>query len=331
MTENEKAAKEIADEKAKYGFGEKPAEDSQLDEDSGDLDDDTEEGDSDDEVEDESEDLSDDEDSEDENDESDDDEGDEDEEEDEDDSEKDQTQKKNKRGVVPFKAYNEQRKELRAALEKIENLENSNKDLESKLPDDFKERAMELAKEIGVENPEGLQKILAFMKEAVVDKNTKGLEDRLAKMEIELKKNNQPVDEFPAEWDTFKTKTLKSEFPNATPEQLKAVKVELEKLAKNPKTGGKIYKHESGQNVLDPYPLEYIFWQNKSKFSSLVTGKKVRSMETSKTQRHDGSKDREVEHLSKNSPTSDIRALDKKYARLEAGLVNTRSPEDNSI
>lgn len=331
--ENDKAAEQLAHEKAKFGFGDnkaKPneAKDSDLEdesEDKGDLDFEEEEDESEEETKDEEASDKDEEDS--------DEDDSEDEEDEEDDSDEDRSQKKNKRGVVPFKAHNELRKELRDTQDKLDKALKNNKDLEDKLPDDFQERAEALAKKIGVEDPKGLVEIIKFLKEAAVDKNTKGLEERLANMEKEVLASKAPVDEFPKEWNTFNSSVFEKEFPNASKEQIKSAEELMSKLAHSPKTGGKTYKDQaSGQDVLDPFPLEYLFWKNRDEFKSIVTGKKVRSMETGKTQRFNAKEDDgDIKHLNKHSSAADTRSLDKKYAAMEAEGSSLRSPESSTI
>ncbi len=41
--------------------------------------------------------------------------------------------------------------------------------------------------------------------------------------------------------------------------------------------------------------------------------------------------DGEDKHLNKNSSAADIRALDKRYSKLEAGESTMRAPEDSNI
>ncbi len=110
----------------------------------------------------------------------------------------------------------------------------------------------------------------------------------------------------------------------------------MRKLAGTPNVGGKSYVHpDTGQKVLDPYPLDYIFYKNKDVFSELVTGKKSKGMEP----RAGGNRittekgaDGEVKHLNKNSSVSDIRALDKKLSRMEADSNDgLRAPENSNI
>lgn len=330
--QNEKAAEELAAEKSKFGFGDKkpeikPGESSELEdesEDKGDLDeeekgDDAEDKTEEEEESDESEDDSDEEES--------------DEEEDDDDSEKNHTQKQNKRKVIPFSTHNKLRKDLREAQDALAVALDNNKKLSETLPDDYQDRVKALAKEIGVEDPEGLTKIVAFIKESLVDTNTKEIKDRLEKMEQQVRDSKAPVDEFPKEWESFNTKVFEKEFPNATKEQVKSAQQIMADLAHSKKTGGRVYKDEaSGHEVLDPFPLDYIFWKHKDKFQSIVTGKKVRGMEQSKTQRFDSTKeDGDMKHLGKNSSAADIRNLDKKFAELEAGGSSLRSPEDSTV
>lgn len=341
---NDQAAKDLATEKSKYGFGPRNADSTDQteleseSEDMGDLEDTEDESASDEDTEEEDteeeddadDDDSDEDDESDEDSEDDSDEDEDDEEDEDDDSEKDQSRKRDPKKV--FKKYNEIRKEKKVLLAKIDEL---NTKLEASLPDDFQDRVAELTKDLGVQDPAGLEKVIKFIKEFAVDKNVKKLEDKITTLQkqVDANKVSSVVDEFPKEWETFEA-SLKKEYPNATPEQLKAAKKEMEKLSKTKNVGGKAYiDKESGMEVLDPYPLDYIFYKHKDTFSVLVGGKKRKAMESAHTNRQtDTNKDGEVQHLAKNAPASDIRKLDKKYSKLESGAFEQmRSPVDNTI
>lgn len=314
---NEAARKALDDEKAKFGFNRQVpgAEKEESDLEDEDQDETTDE-------EEENEDLDSDTEDADDSEESD--------EEDEDTEEA--THKKGK--TVPISEFNKLRTQKREADAKLEEALKKNKDLESKIPDDFEERTDALMKEIGVEDPENTKKIIKFVKEAALG-NVKDLEEKLANLEkiVEQSKrdNIQIVDEFPEEWKTFEKDILSEEFPNATREEIKEMRTLMEGLAKDPKTGGKTYKHESGETVLDPYPLDYILFKNKKKFEELATTRVSSGMESGRTQTGKRENDGEIKHVNSNSPASAIINLDKKYARMEADMKTLRSPETSTI
>ena len=336
--ENE-AAKTLLDaEKAKFGF-KRPAalaanEDSdsgeEEDQDMGNLDEDNKGSEKSESKEEEAEEESDDS----EEDDSDEEDSDEDEEEDESEDDED-NEKSQKKGKVSFQTYNKTRSALREANKKLTEALENNKALEAKLPDDFQARMDALAKEIGVSDPENLKKIVNLIKEVAVDKNVKGLEQKISDLEKKVAEQTKTtvVDEFPNEWVSFEKDFFKQEFPNATDEQLKTARETMRRLAGTKNVGGKSYIHkETGQEVLDPYPLDYIFYKNKDIFSEMVTGKKRKGMESTRSfgaKRED--EGGEEKHLNKNSSASDIRALDKKYSKLEAGESSMRAPADSTI
>lgn len=337
MSDANKAAEvSLAEEKAKFGFNRPAAKvsnaesEDEEDQDMGDLEDSEEEE----KVEDDSDDSDDEE--EDKSDDSEDDSDDDSDEEDEEDSEEeeDESSSQSKKGI-PFKAHNKLRKELGNTKRLLDEALAREKSLEAKLPDDFQERIDALSKEIGVEDPESLKKIINLVKDVVVDKNVKGLEEKISKLEkaVEEKKASSVVDEFPQEWESFED-TFKREYPNATTEQIKTARQTMRELAGSKKTGGKVYIHpDTGEQALDPYPLGYILFENRSIFDELVTGKKKHGMENQRGRNiRSESNEGEVQHLSKNSSANDIRALDKKYAKMEAGSDDgLRTPENSNI
>lgn len=331
--ENEAAKAQLGDEVKKFGFkrpaalaaNEDSAEEGE-DQDMGELEDSEEETEETNETETESEDEEAEEEESDDSEEEDSDEDDSDEDEEEEDESEDKSQKK---GKVSFQAYNKLRSQVRELTKKLA-------DTEAKLPDDFQERLQSLAKEIGVSDPENLTKIVNLMKEAVVGKSVKVLEAKISELEKKVTDQTKTtvVDEFPNEWIPFEKDFFKKEFPNATDEQLKTARETMRRLAGTKNVGGKSYIHkETGQEVLDPYPLDYIFYRNKDVFSELVTGKKRKGMESARTfgnRREEGDGEGE-KHLNKNSSASDIRALDKKYSKMEAGESSMRAPADSTI
>lgn len=314
---NEEARKELSEERKKLGFNTALGEDDEDDLDRGDLEEDenSDEENEDSEEKDSSKNSKEDEhnDSEDSDDDSD-----EDSEDDEDEDFESEKDKVNPKKVKVFEAVKKYKKELRVANEKIAALE-------SKLPDDFQEELEKFTKEVGVEDPESLKKIVDFLKKFAIDKNANKLQAQIEdlKKEVEAGKTSKPIaDEFPEEWKTFRDDILLKEFPNASKDELKTVRSKMELLAKSKNIGGKVYIDEkSGKEVLDPYPLDYIYYKNKDTFAELMTGKKIKGMETARTagittKEKQESTDLE-KPLPKNASGDAIRKIDMKYRNIE--------------
>lgn len=336
MAEHIAGEKELKDEVAKYGFNRPAArasgseskveEAEEVDESEEEEVDDTtkteeEEADESNEFEEESEEESDEDESEEES----------------EDEEDESSSKKTKKKSIPFKAHNELRKELGDTKRLLQKALDDNKSLEAKLPDDFQQRVDALAKEIGVQDPESLKKIINLIKEVAVDKNVKSLEEKISKLEktVQDNKTSTVVDEFPSEWKSFEEDSFSKHFPNATTEQKKSARELMRKLAGDSETGGKVYVHpETKQKVLDPYPLSYILFQHKDKFDELVTGKKSKGMERAKggkivTSREENNSD--DLHVPKNASGATIMEKDKKYRMLEATGSDRFSAPPGSI
>ena len=336
---NAVAQKEMDEEVNKFGFNRPAAKkesDSEDDEDQdmGDLDDDSADDADEEESEDkdtDTEDSDEEDDSEDSEDDSD--SNDEDEDEDDEDDEEDSSQKK---GKISFKKYNEMRSDLREARKELADEIAKSKALEAKLPDDFQERVKTLAKEIGIEDPENMGKMMALIKDASLG-HVKGLENKISELEQQIadKKSAEVVDSFPQEWDSFE-KTFLKQYPHATTEQLKEVRSKMRDLAGTEDIGGKVYIHpDTKQKALDPYPLDYIFFKNKEVFESLVTVRKTKGMETARTAAISSSEDKEDLNeavLPKNASAEQIRKLDKAYSKAEAGSFDgLRAPTNSNI
>ena len=252
---------------------------------------------------------------------------------DKDEEEKDETV--HKKGVT-FKQFNELRKELREAKGKLIDMATKNAELEAKLPDDFEQRVDALAKEIGVEDPDGLKKITGLMKD-VMKGQTAGLERKLADLEAKFheKEQSEPVqDEFAAEWETFETSFAK-EYPNATSEQLKQAQKVMHELSHTKGIGGKSYLDDKGRELLDPYPFDYIYFKNKEKFEEVVTKNRSKGMETPRSnasRARDDGRPEENKPLSKNSAQADILAYEKRANRAMADSSDRLSvPIDDTI
>lgn len=327
---NEAARAALDAEKKQFGF-KRPvaiaAEDSDFEDDDENIDDEELDDDNNEDEEDESDDLEDD-DEEDEDSDEDDSDEDEDDEEDED----HKTTKKS----VPTSVYNRLRKEKRAGDKLLADALAKNKELEDALPDDFEKRTDDLLKEIGVEDPDNTKKVIKFIKDAALGK-VQNLEDKLAKLEALVEDKNKvdvsTLDEFPTEWKAFVEDVIPDEYPNATKEELKDVRALMEKLSKDPKTGGIEYIHEeSGQKAINPFPLDYILHKHRKQFDELVTLRISEGMESTRTQgAGKESNSGEVKHLNHKSSATDIRNLDKRYSRVVAETNTLRSPEKSTI
>lgn len=328
MADANKAAQEAMDEEVnKFGFArpaaKKDSDEEEEDQDMGDLDSEEEESDD---SEDESESEEESEDSEDDSEE----------EENEEESDKVEEPESQKKKSISFKKFNELRSELREANRKLKEASDKNVELEAKLPDDFQERVKALATEIGVEDPDNLTKIMNLVKDATVG-NIKGLEAKITALEKQVSDNNASAiaDEFPNEWVSFEKDFLKKEFPNATDEQLKTARDTMKKLAGTKDIGGKVYIHpDTNKEALDPYPLDYIFFRNKKVFEGIITGKKSKGMETSRTAPITTTKKEDDEEmvLPNNASAEQIRKLDKIYSKAEAGTYDgLRAPTDSTI
>lgn len=296
--------------------------DSESDEDE---DEDTEDQEEEEESEDEEEDSSEDEDETEEDSDDDEDEEDEDEEE--------ESQSPKKKGIS-YKQFNELRSDLRKANKKIADLiENDSKKVET-VPDDFQTRIDTLAKEIGVENPEGLKKIMSLVQEVIKGTET-NFEKKLADIEEKYGKiiKNTPVeDHYSKEWREFSKSSFSKEFPNATSDELEAAQELMNRLSHTPGIGGKVYEDANGRKLLDPYELDYIYFKNKEQFQTLLTGKKSRGMEKSRTQGIEKNKGgEENKPLRKGASIAEIRDYDKRSARAMEGMDNLSTPVDDSI
>lgn len=329
---NENKSAREAQEAEMKKIGIKPAsqrggqgEDSESDEDE-ELEDDEVEDESDDEEED----SEDDEQEEDEDDsENEDDEDDEDEEDEED----DESQSHKKKGI-PYKLHNEVRAELRAANQKIQELLDKDSKKVEDVPDDFSKRVDELAKEIGVENPDGLKKIMALVEQIVKGKSS-DTEKKLADLEEKYGKiiKSAPIeDHFDKEWKTF-SKSFSKEFPDASDEEIEAAQELMNELSHTPNIGGKVYKDADGRKLLDPYELDYIFFKNKDKFSEITSGKKIRGMERNRSQGIDKRKEDKDDSkpLRKGASAKEIEAYSKRSGKIMEGMDNLSEPVDDTI
>ncbi len=257
----------------------------------------------------------------------------------EDDGEPDDRKKIPKSYLDKEKAKRKKMKEKILALEaELETSKATNAELEAQLPDDLDAYADELAKEIGVEDPENLKKILKVMKKVVgKDKDKEsaelrekitGLEEKIAAIPKVAEKGTEAI-EFTEEWGSFEP-NFTAEFPNATKEQIASAKKLMEKLSHTPGIGGKQFKDASGNDMLDPYPLSYIFFQHRKEFEETVDVKRKKGMETGKSQ-GTSKEDDAPKKLPKNASASQIRERERELARIESGESDLRTPENREL
>lgn len=289
---NAKAAEELAEEAKRNGFRSNHSEESEEEEES---EEDEEESETDEDEEEESEEESD-------------------EEEDEEEDEEPRSKK-----TIPVNVYNKLRKELREATALLKVKDTEMIEIKAKLPDDFEERVKAVAEEIGISDPEGLKKILDLMKSITLGEVSK-VEQKLAAIEKRVEESRPQISEvFQKEWNTFEPKFLK-EFPGTKTSELKQAYQLMLQLAHGKKTGGKVYIDEKGNEVLDPYELDYILYKNKDKFEEVVSGKKSHGMESGRrTQPITVEKPNtgEMKPLGINASPAEIEARDKELSGIE--------------
>ena len=278
-------------------------------------------------------DESEDEEDEDSEDEEEDEDKDEDEEDEEEEDEDEESQSHKKKGI-PYKAFNELKRELRSVKKQ---LAEKGKSAGEEVSDDFDKRVDELAKEMQLDEngKEGIKKLTNLMKDVIKGTSSK-YEEKLANLEKEfgkLQKDTPIKDDFEKEWKTFEKQDLRKQFPDASPEELEEAQKLMHKLSHTKGIGGKAYVDENGREMLDPYELEYVFFKNKSKFEEIMTGKKVKGMETSRTRQNLGREQKEnsSKSLPKNASLQDIRAYEKRAAEAMQGMDNLSDPVDDTI
>lgn len=281
---------------------------------------DEDEGDADDDADDDSEDEDSEEDDSDEDDEDDEDDGD--------------SSKNRKKKHIPFKKYNQMRKDLKTALKAIAKLTKDDKKADEKKPDDFDARVDALSKEIGITDPENFKKLTTFLKEYSTA-STGELAKKLEALETAVAASKaQPVDsEFREEWQSFTEDHLTKDYPNITKAEKKQVRTLMRTLAHSKKTGGVPFIDTDGTEKLSPYALDYIFFKNRDKFEAIITTKKVKGMERSKTPTGKKGKDEKTDAavLPPNATLAQIKEYEKESRKSQANMDNLRVIEDNSI
>lgn len=333
---NNKAREAIKAEKAKLGIpetkrdgGTSKSDDIDEDLDKGDLEDDELEDD--DQEETEEEDDTEEDDSEDDDEEDDEEEDDSETDDDEDDEEEeDEEDKKSKSNLARERAkkdkFKKQRDDARRKLAEAladRGSDGTGSDAE------FEKEINELAKELDIEDPEALKKMLAVFKK---NSGSKEVEDLKKKVE-ELSKDRQERTEtvaFSKEWKGFKS-TITKEYPEASDKVLEKMQDLMDELSHAKETGGKLYKDSHGNLVLDPYPMDYIYFKNRSKFDELFDGKKRKGMETGRSQKHVRSDVQTSKKLPKNATPAQIRQRAKEMAEVESGGDSLRTPLNREI
>jgi hypothetical protein len=257
-----------------------------------------------------------------------------DDEEDEEDEEEEEGQSHKKKGI-PYKIYNEMRSELREANRKIGELMKKDDKKVEDVPEDFSKRVEAVAKEIGVGDATGLKKIMALVDEVMKGKAS-NLEKKLADLEEKYGKiiSSAPIEDgFESEWKTFQKSVFSKEFPDATDEELEAAQGLMNELSHSKKTGGIAYRDDEGRELLNPYPLDYILFKNKSKFTEIMGGKKSHGMEDGRSQNIRTGRETKNENkpLPKNVSPKEIQEYAKRSSRLMGSLDSLGTPIDDSI
>jgi hypothetical protein len=259
---------------------------------------------------------------------------DEDENEDDEDDEDEEESRSHKKKGVPYKVHNQLRSDLRKAIAKIDELTNAGSKKVEDVPDDLTKRVEDLAKEIGVENPDGLKKIMNLMNE-VVEGKSKNFEQKLRELEEKFGKieKDAPIEDgFEKEWRKFEKNIFSKDYPDASDEEIEEAQKLMQELSHTPGVGGRPYKDENGREVLDPYPLDYVLFKNKDKFADIMGGKKTYGLETSRTQRRNREQSgNENKPLPKNASMKDLREYEKRSARAMEGMDNLSEPVDDTI
>jgi hypothetical protein len=104
----------------------------------------------------------------------------------------------------------------------------------------------------------------------------------------------------------------------------------MDELAHDPETGGRVYKDAKGNDRIAGYSLSYILFQNKSQFSSILSGKKRHGLESANV----ADVGEESNETPNTSTARGIDALDKMYRDAEAGesgLRRGRRPRSRTI
>jgi hypothetical protein len=264
--------------------------------------------------------------------------------EDEEDEEEEDDQSHKKKGTSEFfgnkestKIFNAMRSDLRKANEKIQTLlEKKTPEAEKKaenVPEDFIKRVEAISKEVGIENPEGLKKIMALVDE-VMKGTEKNFEKKLADLEEKYGKmvKETPVkDDFETEWETF-TENIAEEYPDATKEELKAAQKLMNELSHTPGVGGKPYKDAEGRELLDPYELDYVYFKNQGKFKEIFSGKKVKGLESNRSQGINRKGEQEENKpLRANASAKEIRDYEKRSSKVMEGMDSMSAPVDDTI
>lgn len=197
----------------------------------------------------------------------------------------------------------------------------------AKLPDDLDDKISDLAKEIGVEDPENLKKMIKFVKE-IGGKDIADIREQLA---ILMKGNHQETQsvQFSREWDSFKP-ILEKEFPAASKEEIEKAQKLMDKLSHTDGIGGRKFKADDGNEQLDPYPLDYILFKNRDKFEEVMTAKRKKGLESGRSQGITRQSDA-PKKLPKNASAAQIRQREKELMSLEDGGDGLRTPENREI
>lgn len=201
--------------------------------------------------------------------------------------------------------------------------------------DDFSELTDELAKELGIDDKDNaakLLKVMAKLNKRQSDPVIKALQSKID--QLESKENEKTlIETYKSEWNDFQ-KDLGKEFPDLSKEDSRKVSELMYTLSHTPGIGGVEYVDIDGKRKLNPYDLSYIFYKNRDKFEEVVSGKKVKGMEVSRTRGatyKEPNKSGDSKPLTKDAPVSDIMKRDQEMRLTESRRNSLREGGNNRI
>lgn len=189
---------------------------------------------------------------------------------------------------------------------------------------DIKDKIAELSTELKLD-PVGLGKIATVIIGMAEERWKSQMPSQEMLNEYE---NRQEEAHFNSEWKSF-APTLSDAYPKMSAVQLEEAKTLMDELSHDDATGGLRVTGKDGKPRLQPYPLDYIMFKNKSKFDSILSAGKRRGLESADVTSYEISDD-SVDM----STARGIEAADKKYSTIESsssGLRRGRSPKNRSI
>lgn len=183
---------------------------------------------------------------------------DEDSDEEEDDDEDKGSQKKTPKKYIPIAKYKAKRA---ADATKISSLEGMVKTLTESLAKgkdtEVDDEVKKMAEELGIDDPDNFQKVVAFLEKKISDKVKPDPE--LVKTLEDYKKaqqDKQDRDYFDDQWSEI-VPQLEKEFPNADKKEIKVAKALMDKIWHSKKWHS--------------YEIDYVFFKNKSEFAKVIS------------------------------------------------------------